>query len=284
MRKYITIMSIIIYIYIYAFLTDFQICKIFNLIIETNCDVFKKSKHNNTLSPKVKIDPIHFLANKTYNGAFPKIMHHMDNVNPSEQVTEWINTWVENYPDWTHLLWHDKEIDKLLVQWNYPNICKKHIEKIDYSRYVILWKWGGIYKDSDIIFRSKPDTYKDGIGIYDYSISNAYMSSRPKDPIWLDIFNYLKYKKIQPFRGPDFLNTCGPFAINMFLNNNARVYKIKSKCVGHVSTDRWSSESRRYDMLDCYFYVALFINIVAFCRDYIMKYSKINFKKKNVLI
>lgn len=280
MWKYVTITSIVVYIYIYALLTDFQICKISNLFIETNCDIFKKSKHNNTLSPKIRLDPMNFLANKTYHGGFPKIMHHMDILHPSEQVTQWINKWVENYPDWTHLLWHDREIDKLLAQWNYSNICKKHIEKIDYSRYVILWKWGGIYKDSDIIFRSKPNTYKDGVGIYKYSISNAYMSSRPKDPIWLDIFKYLKYKKFQPFRGPDFLNTCGPFAINSVLKNNARVYKIKSKCVRHVSTNRWSSESRRYDILNCYFYIALFINIVVFCRDYIMKYSKTKALKK----
>lgn len=258
------------YIYIYAFLTDLQICTIFESRAGgLTCRWYKKST-NNTLSPKIRLDPIDFLTNnKTHKDFLPKIIHHMDIVNPPEQVIDWLNTWVEHYPDWTHLLWHDKEINQLLDQWDYPNICKKHIERLDYSRYVILWKWGGIYKDSDIIFKRKPNIYVDGIGIYQYGISNAYMSSRPKDPIWLDIFDHLKNKNLQVFRGPDFLNTCGPFSINKILKNNPRVYKINSDCISHVSTDRWGSESRRYNILQWYLYIAIVINLFGICRAYL---------------
>lgn len=251
------------YMYIYIVLTDHQICRIFRAFGHRDNCIYYETLKNTTLSPEIKLNPVDFLANYTTEDPLPKIMHHMDTLHPPKQVVKWLNTWVEHYPDWTHVLWHDEEIDKLLATWKYPTICNKHIERLDYSRYIILWTWGGIYKDSDIVFQCRPNMYLTGISIYQYSISNAYMTSPPKEPVWLDIFDHLSSKPLQPLRGPDFINTCGPIAINKILENNPRVVETNSNCIAHISTDRWGSESRRYDILHWYFIIAVFINIIC---------------------
>ena len=266
---YLFCLSIAFFAYMFIhLLTDHQICTIFKAFGHRDNCIYYETLKNTMLSPEIKLHPVDFLRNYTTEDPLPKIMHHMDTLHPPKQVVKWLNTWVRHYPDWTHVLWHDEEIDKLLATWTYPTICNKHIERLDYSRYIILWKWGGVYKDSDIVFQCRPTMYP-GISIYEYRISNAYMTSAPKDPIWMDVFDHLSSKPLQ-LRGPDFLNTCGPMAINKILEHHPRVVETKSNCISHVSTDRWGSESRRYDILHWYFVLCIIVNIIycAFtCRD-----------------
>tara|TARA_R100000479_G_scaffold176476_1_gene131123 strand:+ start:7575 stop:8207 length:633 start_codon:yes stop_codon:yes gene_type:complete len=60
----------------------------------------------------------------------------------------------KNNPDWEHKLWDDKTLNKF-VEMNYPeyleiwNSFPHPFYKIDYSRYLLLKKYGGIYIDLD---------------------------------------------------------------------------------------------------------------------------------------
>ena len=60
----------------------------------------------------------------------------------------------ENNPDWKHILWDDNTLNKF-VETNYPQYLKywnsfpHTFYKIDYSRYLLLQKYGGMYIDLD---------------------------------------------------------------------------------------------------------------------------------------
>jgi len=59
-----------------------------------------------------------------------------------------------NNPKWKHILWDDKKLDKFVEKYypqylKYWNAFPHPFYKIDYSRYLLLEKYGGIYIDLD---------------------------------------------------------------------------------------------------------------------------------------
>ena len=88
----------------------------------------------------------------------PKIIHQVwfqgeDQIPP--YLLEYHNTWIKLNPDYKVLVWDQKKIENLVNEqedWIKETyfFYKKMIQKIDFAKYVILYKYGGIYMDMDI--------------------------------------------------------------------------------------------------------------------------------------
>lgn len=86
----------------------------------------------------------------------PKIIHQTYK-SFDEIPDRWKNSpklWKQYHPGWEYKFWSDKDIDIFMKQ-NYPwftlfNEYPNFIQKVDVSRYFILYHYGGIYSDMDI--------------------------------------------------------------------------------------------------------------------------------------
>lgn len=82
----------------------------------------------------------------------PKIIHqvHLGEKELSEKEIGWQSTWRVYNPDWGLFLWDDISIQDLNIR-NYDQFkrCKNYSEKSDILRFELLYKFGGLYIDTD---------------------------------------------------------------------------------------------------------------------------------------
>lgn len=122
----------------------------------------------------------------------PKIIHH---IAPSDK-TKWHplwkpcrDSWLSKFPDYQFKLWNDHEDLDNLIETHYPQYWETfqqfpaHIMKIDFARFCILHKYGGIYADMDVFCYHRFDrNLRSGVYIVqapygDIPIENALMIS-----------------------------------------------------------------------------------------------------------
>jgi glycosyltransferase involved in cell wall biosynthesis len=95
-----------------------------------------------------------YMEPKATTHEIPKIIHQFW-VGDKQVPMEWINTWKEKNPNFKHMLWTEKEVDKFgLVNRDkydifYKDKCFNGCS--DVARYEILKKYGGIYIDADCV-------------------------------------------------------------------------------------------------------------------------------------
>ena len=120
-------------------LSPASICGLSNAFVrEVDCDFFKPPAQGGQgaqLDRSVVLSPLDYLRGAEVS---PPYIHHLDLSPPPARSVRWINSWVALYPEYTHFLWSDADVDKLLGSWSTPTRCKVGIEKLDYARYVIL--------------------------------------------------------------------------------------------------------------------------------------------------
>tara|TARA_R110002153_G_scaffold273339_2_gene444011 strand:+ start:12778 stop:13395 length:618 start_codon:yes stop_codon:yes gene_type:complete len=68
--------------------------------------------------------------------------------NIPEKYLKNIHSWKKKLPGWNFIFWDDKRIDSLLESEKIK--FKSKIEKIDYAKYYIMYKFGGLYIDIDV--------------------------------------------------------------------------------------------------------------------------------------
>lgn len=88
----------------------------------------------------------------------PKIIHQIwsDKQYPLPDYLKGLSeTWKEHHPEWKYILWDEKDIANF-VQKNYPQYWDFYlslpydIQRWDAVRYLILYKYGGLYVDIDM--------------------------------------------------------------------------------------------------------------------------------------
>lgn len=81
----------------------------------------------------------------------PKIIHQIWIGSPlPEQYKKLQKTWKKHHPDWQYILWTDKEIRKLnLFNMDKYNFAINYGEKSDIARFELLYRFGGVYVDTD---------------------------------------------------------------------------------------------------------------------------------------
>jgi len=189
---------------------------------------------------------------------------------------------IKNHPNFKFILWDEKLIDKLIKEeYKYifdeiENLNLELIQKIDLVKYLILYKYGGVYTDIDIISvkniidlfttENKIIFFKMNIGVNwtekivlklfnldnSFIVNNGFIISPPKNIFWINliyccidsckkstILNKSKLFKI--------FNTTGPAIISREIQKNMSEYIIHDytvsepcfpllECVPHENT------------------------------------------------
>jgi len=189
----------------------------------------------------------------------PKIIHQIwyqgydklpEKYHPMQQ------SWKEIHPHWEYYLWDQKKIEQLIEE-SYPDVYETYtklprmIQKIDFAKYIILHKYGGVYVDMDMkslkclddLFEKYPDkdlfaaeldigcTSKWCLSIWVATESkyvngplynNAFFACIPEHKFWKDVINEVSHNRhrkwYQTFT-QHLLNSTGPMMITHVLRS-----------------------------------------------------------------
>lgn len=137
-----------------------------------------------------------------------------------------IKTWKDKHPDWKYILWDNEKVkNEEFINRDKIEICNNILGKSDLIRYEILYKYGGIYIDIDVICNKKLDnliTNKSLFAVYYNNkkelISNNVIGCTRYNPSLLKVIEY--FKDIYDFDDPVGKNivdiTLLPFSNIMF--------------------------------------------------------------------
>jgi len=217
--------------------------------------------------------------------------------NLPKEYLKYRNSWILKHPNWKLIFWDKKKIEKFVLNINKDlykilNKLPYLIQKIDFSKYIILYYYGGVYVDMDTICQQKLDNllvkYKYGlilskIDIYDnYKLINNGIIISEK---YHDFFLYLYYeiaknlkKKIYENKDIYILNSTGPIVfskavLNYLLNSKKRNIRILDssylesckmseigdckrlgKYITHIHKGSWQSKLFKFHFYSIKFY------------------------------
>lgn len=141
----------------------------------------------------------------------PKIIHQTGPADKNKWHPLWHEcqqSWLKHFKDFEYKLWNDEEIDNL-VKESYPqyysmyNEFPLHIMKIDFVRFCILHKFGGIYADLDMFcyqnffkdLQNGPHLIENPLG--NDLFENSLMCARPNETFFLQCMNKCKERFIE---------------------------------------------------------------------------------------
>ena len=188
------------------------------------------------------------------------------------------DSWKKNYPDneYIYMFWDDDDIEEI-IKIDFPMYYKLFLDfgndvilKIDFVRYAILYKYGGIYADMDYfccknfynILENKICIV--GSGAYNEIIQNSLMASPPNNPMWLIVLenckNYFyEFKSQYPYTqisGQIVIDISGPRLLSRALdlskihilpitlfNPPHSMFKSSSIYSKHYGTGKWGPSS-----------------------------------------
>lgn len=81
----------------------------------------------------------------------PKILHRVVASKTSATVEGYWREWQRLHPDWLHLTWRDPQ--DLTLQWETAHLwdrCVAGAQLAGYIRLELMWRYGGVYVDSDL--------------------------------------------------------------------------------------------------------------------------------------
>ncbi|TPX59120.1 hypothetical protein SpCBS45565_g07823 [Spizellomyces sp. 'palustris'] len=146
---------------------------------------------------------------------FPKIIHQSWKTSKVPmRFQKWVNTWQDQNPEWTYILWTD-EMNRQLIANHYPWALSTYdnlplpIERADMVRYFYLHRFGGVYADLDmeclesmnkLIMTYAPDHVANGSAVvllghmsedyeFEHNIPNAWMAGTPGHSFWMHMAN-----------------------------------------------------------------------------------------------
>lgn len=112
--------------------------------------------------------------------------------------------WKKQHPSATYMFWTDED-NRNFVKCNFPDYLavfdsfEYGIQRADAIRYMLLYKYGGIYSDLDIVPNEDVFRYlKDGKiflikSANSHNITtNMFMASEPGQPFWLEVLEATK--------------------------------------------------------------------------------------------
>ncbi|CAH6421276.1 DXD sugar-binding motif protein [uncultured virus] len=155
-----------------------------------------------------------YYTNKNAEIGIPKIIHHIAPADKSKWNRKWIDcfpSWLEKFPrpEYQHIMWNDEEDLRNFIKNNYNwflpifDSHNRKIIKIDFAKYFILHKYGGIYADMDM--KCFKNFYKllpnDKISIvespykHNENLQNSLMITPKNHPFWLEVIKNSSNRK-----------------------------------------------------------------------------------------
>jgi len=167
--------------------------------------------------------------------------------NDFEKMKKYRNSWVINNPGWVYKCWNYSDCAKL-VKYHFGehlemyNSYEYHIQKCDCVRYLLLYRYGGIYADVDyccvkpwdnVIDKYKADVYlvetPNKINKNNVHVSNSLMYSKPNNPFWKSVFVEMQKSSHVPVyysRHLAVMFTTGPGMLNRVYQKYKELYKV----------------------------------------------------------
>lgn len=115
----------------------------------------------------------------------------------------WQDSWKTLHPLWEYRLWTDADNERL-VATHYPQFLAFFrrldlgIKKADFSRFLYMHRFGGIYVDLDFIALQNLSPLLEGASIvvgqlseanHYYRFPNAFLAAEPGNKFWMDVAN-----------------------------------------------------------------------------------------------
>tara|TARA_R100000808_G_scaffold5859_2_gene17698 strand:- start:2288 stop:2947 length:660 start_codon:yes stop_codon:yes gene_type:complete len=174
----------------------------------------------------------------------PKIIHQIyfnlsNTVLADHKIFYQSHNICKKYTDYHYMLWSEKECEDLLncefPQYkDFYNNFRYEIQKIDFIRFCILYRYGGFYVDLDMfMLKSFNELLARKVVFHNVRhvkpnwsfIENDFMGSVPKFQLWLDIMekcveNYKDKEVIDIYKiwkGRFILQTTGPKFLSRFI-------------------------------------------------------------------
>jgi len=185
------------------------------------------------------------LFNIYTNMKYPKIIHQTyKDIHIPEDWKISQTMWKKMHPDYQYMFWTDLDI-RNYIKINYPEFLELHdsykynIQRADMIRYFILYDFGGIYSDLDIYpienieshltdDLSDADVLVVNSGNVNSYLTNSFMISKIKAPIWKFVHEKLKEKKPIFAIGKHFsiMYTTGPIMLTNVFWNHKKLFKL----------------------------------------------------------
>lgn len=144
-------------------------------------------------------------------------------------------------PDWKYVLMTDTDNRNMIAEF-FPTFLPYYdkfpyaIQRADAMRYCFLYLYGGVYIDLDMeltqdlepFLESNSDLYFINSGNVTDCITNSFLISRSKHPIWLEMLEYMKRPAPKWAFSKHFtvLSTTGPIALDKVVKSSNYQYTI----------------------------------------------------------
>lgn len=185
----------------------------------------------------IKEKLISMAAGKNSGMRIPRIIHqvYFDPAGLPEHLAVFSQTWKETMSGWEYRFWDGKAVEQLMESEFRALIplfrsFPLDVQRWDFSRYLILYRYGGLYADLDYIclepldtllwnssccFGMEPTAHAIRNG-KPFIIGNALMASVPGHGFWTQIFNDISQYKWQrhKHKGLQVIESTGPYMIS----------------------------------------------------------------------
>jgi mannosyltransferase OCH1-like enzyme len=192
----------------------------------------------------------------------PKIIHQTWKTKTvPDKWKESVKSCKQEHKSYKYMLWTDKAM-KEFVKKEYPEFYKTYndyphpIQRCDAFRYLVLYKYGGIYIDMDIGCKKsvysllKYDLVLVKSANYD-TLTNSFMISTKENPFMKYCIDHLiEYKDSYSLFGKHLhiMQSTGPF----FINSMANEYKLSKKDNHYILTSKeFSGDCNVCTVSDC---------------------------------
>ena len=151
----------------------------------------------------------------------PKIIHQIWLGSPvPDEFKEYMASWQKVHPDWQYRLWTDADVASFgLTNQQVYDAAKNYGQRSDIFRYEILYRFGGLYIDTDFkclrrfdVFHHCYDFYAGLIDAQCLEIANGLIGITPKHPLMKKVIESIhtasvknQFQDIIDLTGPGFL-------------------------------------------------------------------------------
>lgn len=161
---------------------------------------------------------------KSEQPLIPKIIHQIWLGSPlPEKCIAFQKTWKKRHPDWEFKLWTEKEIESFGLQNKTAyDKTRNYGERSDIARYEILYRYGGLYTDTDFECLQSFDDLHHSVSFYtgiaydeDLVLFNGLIGSAPHHPFLKKCIDEIPSHQVglEPWKimertGPYFFTKC----------------------------------------------------------------------------
>lgn len=126
----------------------------------------------------------------------PKIIHQiwLGNRELPKLYKAYSKTWLKHNPGWQYKLWTDQDVNNWKGKFYLKDLYDKAYtaqEKADILRFNIIYRYGGVYADTDIECLKSFDSLSNQ---YDFFSPGpiSVLASKPNNPIFLKVFDRIR--------------------------------------------------------------------------------------------